>query len=125
MNVFLIDDDAALARSLEIILTVKGWHVYAFANAIDVCWFIENGAYPDVLIVDQVMPDFTGIEVIDRVRAFLPRWCRVILISGHTELVDKLDLKNHGISAFLPKPIDLDKLSSLVADTHMTTQHNP
>jgi DNA-binding NtrC family response regulator len=49
-----------------------------------------------------------------RIKDYLPQSCKVILISGHTDIVEILNLKAMGVSAFLSKPLDLDQLCELV-----------
>jgi len=115
MNVVIVDDDPNLTRSLEIVLTRQGHKVRTFQDAAEADFFLEQGARVDVLILDYMMPEFNGVEIMGRVRDALPDHCKVILISGHTDLVDRGSLRKLGIDDFLPKPLDLHALSWMVA----------
>jgi DNA-binding response OmpR family regulator len=128
MNVIVVDDDAALLRSLAIVLRSRGHTVKSFDNSREACHFIGQsrvGSSParvgagadspvDVLILDYVMPGLTGEELLRETRECLPPTCKVILISGHTDQVEPLDLKGMGVTAFLPKPLDFEELCKLV-----------
>jgi DNA-binding NtrC family response regulator len=130
MNVIVVDDDVALLRSLAIVLTSRGHTVKSFDDSREASCFIEHsqpapsparcGAGADkpvdVLIVDYIMPGLTGEELLRRTRERLPQTCKVILISGHTDLIEPLNLEAMRVSAFLPKPLDFDKLFELVAE---------
>jgi len=110
MNVIIIDNDTALVKSLAIVLETKGYKVKGFSRPEEGCFHIIQGHPIDVLIVDFVMPELNGEQVIERVKDFLPKSCKIILISGHTGLLDAEDLDTLGITMFLPKPIDLENL---------------
>jgi DNA-binding NtrC family response regulator len=114
MNVVIVDNDAAFLRSAELMLSADGHRVRTFVNPENACDYIEDGGQPDVLLLDYLMPRLSGVQVLDRIRPHLSREARVVLVSGHTDLVQSLDLKSLGIAAFLPKPLDLQKLDDLL-----------
>ena len=114
MNVILIDDDAAFRRSAEILLGGEGYDVRCFAEPAPAEPLLTGGAPVDVLILDYLLPGATGIDFLRRVRARLPRACRVLLISGHTDHIEPLDLAALGVEAFLPKPLDYEAFRALV-----------
>src|SRR6185436_3524457 len=77
--VLIADDEPAVTRLVARSLDGEGFRV-AMANggraAIDRVWDI----HPDVLLLDVLMPDMTGIEVLEELRGTHP--VRVILVSG-------------------------------------------
>ncbi|HOV87924.1 MAG TPA: response regulator, partial [Syntrophobacteraceae bacterium] len=74
------------------------------------CSFLEQGGSYDVMIVDYMMPELTAGELLERTRGYLSRDGFIILISGHTDVVEQLNLKSMGVDIFLPKPLDLELL---------------
>jgi len=110
----VIDDDAAILRSLEILLSAQGHRVLSFRSLDEACGYLERSPPPDVIIVDYVIPPLVGDEVLERIRSRLPNGCRVILISGHTDLIRPQVLEGMGVDAFLAKPLDFDELTQLV-----------
>jgi two-component system, cell cycle response regulator CtrA len=114
MNIVLIENDAALLKTLELLLRNSGNQVRGFNDPLAACAFLEHCGDLDVLIVDYMMPELTAPEVLERVRRHPCKAPRVILISGHTDIVATLDLEQMGIDAFLPKPLDLNLLLRLL-----------
>lgn len=64
--VAIVDDDAAVLDSLKFLLEVVGYAVATFASAAD----FLNGLPADFgcLIIDQHMPNMTGLELVERLR---------------------------------------------------------
>jgi DNA-binding response OmpR family regulator len=116
MNVVVIDNDTALLKSLEILLGDHGYSVQSFSIAQEGYSYIEQGAPVDVLILDYAMPDLMGDELLKKARQFLSDKCTVILISGHSSLIDPLRIKDWGAQIFLPKPLDLERLYQVMGD---------
>jgi len=114
MKIVLIENDVALLRTLEIFLKSLGNQVRAFDDPTDACSFLEKYADLDILILDYMMPEFTAPEVLQRVKRHIPDGPKVILISGHTDIIESLDLKEMGVDVFLAKPLDLDLLFEML-----------
>lgn len=114
MKVVVIDNDRALIRSLEIFLSTRGHQVIAFDSPTDACAFLQADEGTDVLILDFLMPELTGADVLQRIKKRLPKSCKIILISGHTDLIEPIYLESIGVHAFLPKPLDIDQLTRVM-----------
>jgi two-component system response regulator FixJ len=77
--VAIVDDDDAVLDSLRFLLEVAGLRVITYHSASD--YLADTEARPDCLILDQHMPDMTGLELVERLRADgVP--LRVMLITG-------------------------------------------
>jgi two-component system, LuxR family, response regulator FixJ len=64
--VAIVDDDPAVLDSLKFLLELEGYTVNAYASAKA---FLEGGTRrPRCLIVDQDMPQMTGLELVDHLR---------------------------------------------------------
>lgn len=115
MQVMILDNDRALLRSLSILLERAGHAVRAFEDADPALAALASpGTAPDALVLDYVMPQMNGLEFLRRARTWLPAGCRVILISGHTDLLSRVGVAQEGVDALLPKPLDLDELDRLI-----------
>lgn len=114
MRIVLVEDDLDLLKTLEMLLRRQGHQIIAFQESTIACAFLERGEPFDLLIIDYMMPDLTGRDLIQRVRDRRSKSSRVILISGHTDVLESLDLGAIGVDAFLPKPLDLNKLNSTI-----------
>jgi len=110
MNVVIIDNDPMLVKSLGIVLETRGYRVITFTKPEEGHAYLSGGGKADFLIVDYVMPGLYGDHLLWSVKDKLPETCKVILISGHTGLVEPLDFQSLGVQAFIPKPLDLHRL---------------
>ncbi|PWV63234.1 response regulator transcription factor [Plasticicumulans acidivorans] len=100
--VCIVDDDAALRRSLLYLGDSVGWAMQAYACAED---FLREGLplRPDCLVVDVRMPGMSGLELqreLQLRRVELP----LIFISGHGDIAMAVDAMKHGAVDFLEKP---------------------
>ena len=69
-KILLVDDEALLLESLEIILTMSGEHkvLGKAANGVEALAFLKKDV-PDVMLLDLNMPGMGGIELIPKVKA--------------------------------------------------------
>jgi DNA-binding response OmpR family regulator len=119
MNIVLIENDVALLKTLILLLSDSDNQVRGFDDPVAACSFLERCRHLDILIIDYMMPELTALEVLERVRTHLPKALKVILISGHTDIVETLDLEAMGIDAFVPKPLDLNLFFRLLYSGHL------
>lgn len=110
MRIILIENDLVLLKTLEMFLKGQGNDVVVFHHPVVACSFLERGEPFDILILDYMMPELTGREVLARMRGRLPKGAKVVLISGHTDVIKSMDMGAMGVETFLPKPLDLNKL---------------
>jgi signal transduction histidine kinase/CheY-like chemotaxis protein len=114
-RILLIDDDRAIARYLETLLTSRGYVVTtAFSSTEALERVMVNPDAFDLVITDQLMPHITGLELardIFDVRADLP----VVLCSGDPDQVERSALAHTSIRAVFGKPIESELLLAKVA----------
>ncbi|MCK5404000.1 MAG: response regulator, partial [Desulfobulbaceae bacterium] len=115
-RILFVDDAEYNARSGKLILESIGFEVTALtdsAQALEV--FREDPNRFDIVVTDQTMPQMTGFELAQElfhVRPDLP----VIMITGHSEIVDSERAKSIGIREFLLKPLDIDLLAETITN---------
>ncbi len=115
MKILVVDDDRALLRSLEVLLTQRGHEVECIDDPLRAGGRVK-AFRGDVLVVDLTMPGASGLDLVKDLPQ-QPSHPKVLLVSGHTDQVSELDLAAHGIAAFLPKPLDLEHLIEHVEST--------
>jgi DNA-binding NtrC family response regulator len=115
MQIAVVDNDASLLRSLRIILKRQGYDVRCFTDPVEALRALGKSLTPDVLLVDLVMPEMTGLEFLAASSARLPRQCRKAIITGHAERLSEDDLASADVEALFPKPLDLASISSFLA----------
>lgn len=117
-RILVVDDEVAVADSLQLILSRRGFEVravYSAENAVEILaeW------QPDLAMIDVMLPKMNGIELAGVIEGNYPA-CRLLLISGHPATAELLsDAKSHGHSFdILAKPLHptfiLDTVSDLL-----------
>jgi FixJ family two-component response regulator len=103
-TVYLLDDDSSILKSTARLLDSAGWKVEAFTDPIA---FLEQAAmhFPDVAVIDILMPDMNGLEVQTRLRRVSPS-TRVILLTGKDDPSVRRVAMNQGASAFFIKGVE-------------------
>lgn len=122
-TVFVVDDDAAVRDSLEMLLKVAGFGVSAFASAVRFFSDAQLNA-GDCVITDIRMPDMDGLalqqELIRR-GSRLP----VIVITGHGDVPLAVQAMKAGAVDFLEKPFARDALLAAVRNALDRAAHAP
>ena len=110
MLVYVIDDEALLARSSERIIrdTVPDAEVKCFLRAADALNEIElMKEAPDVVFSDIQMPGISGLELAVRLRTLCPE-TKVIFVTGYSEYsLEAWKVHAHG---YIMKPLEADRV---------------
>jgi DNA-binding NtrC family response regulator len=112
-RILIADDDPATLTGLRALLMVWGYEV---ETAPDGRVALEKvvSTHPTVVITDVVMPRMNGLELLDAVRITRPAM-PVIVLTAHSSLDSLLIATAEGAFAYLPKPVDVAKLKSVLA----------
>jgi FixJ family two-component response regulator len=105
--VYLLDDDASVLKATRRLLDSAGWRVEAFTDPIA---FLEHAAmhYPELAVIDILMPDMNGLEVQTRLRRVTPS-TRVIVLTANDDPSIRRIAMNAGASAFFIKGVQSDE----------------
>jgi FixJ family two-component response regulator len=110
--VFVVDDDASVRESVDLLIRWAGWSVELFATATDFLSHPKVDA-PSCLVVDVNLPDLSGLE--------LQRWMTTsgqemptVFIAGHGDIAMTVRAMKAGAIDFLIKPfVDEDLLTAV------------
>jgi two-component system, chemotaxis family, chemotaxis protein CheY len=80
-KVFLVEDSLDLRFLYRLILEQAGYHLVGEASSGAEALEQLPDLAPDIIVLDLLLPDFHGFELIDRFRALLPG-VRIVLCSG-------------------------------------------
>ena len=78
MRVLVVDDEPNIVMSIEFLMKRAGFEVQVARNGREALEALD-GAPPDLLLLDVMMPEFDGYEVCERVRR-RPEWSRTKII---------------------------------------------
>ena len=108
MRVLLIEDDTSTAKSIELMLKAEGFVVDATDLGEDGLEIGKLYDY-DIIILDLMLPDIDGYEVLRRLRAARVA-TPVLILSGLSETEQKIKGLSTGADDYLTKPFDKREL---------------
>ena len=108
MRVLLVEDDSATAQSIELMLRTEGFICDTTDLGEDGLEIGKLYDY-DIIILDLMLPDIDGYEVLRRLRAARVR-TPILILSGLGELDHKIKGLGFGADDFLTKPFDRREL---------------
>lgn len=117
----LVDDESKILRFVSANLKASGFQVYNFTNGKDLLDSFDI-IMPDLILLDVMMADMDGFEVLRRVRTFTDT--PVILLTARSDACDKVNGLNLGADDYLTKPFSLDELFARVNAVLRRTQAN-
>ncbi len=108
MRVLLVEDDTSTAKSIELMLKSDGYIVDATDLGEDGVDLGKIYDY-DIIILDLMLPDMDGYEVLKQLRDAKVD-TPILILSGLTELDNKLKGLGFGADDYLTKPFDKREL---------------
>jgi DNA-binding NtrC family response regulator len=103
-RILVIDDDPGLAEVIELLLSREGYqalHAPSVRQGVE----LATSAAPHVVITDLKLPDGTGLDVIQRLRAARPE-LPLILITSYSSLDSAIGALRAGAVDYLIKPFE-------------------
>jgi DNA-binding response OmpR family regulator len=113
-RIFVVDDEPIIASTLGEILRRQGFDVTSFTDPLKALEALHTKA-PDLMILDVVMPEMSGIDLAIVVRATFPN-CIVLLFSGQvatSQLLESAKNRGHNFEV-LSKPVPPTELLARV-----------
>src|SRR6202453_2746046 len=108
MRVLLIEDDSAMARSIELMLRSEGLNVYTTdlgEEGIDLGKLYDY----DIIVLDLQLPDMSGFEVLKSLRTAKGQ-TPVLILSGTAIVQAKVKALGFGADDYITKPFHKDEL---------------
>lgn len=126
LKVLVVDDEASIRTLLTLALTHEGWEVETAANGSEA--LAKNETYaPDVIVLDIMLPDMSGMQVLSRLRSQGSR-VGVVFLTAKTELSDRVAGLTAGGDDYVVKPFSLEELAArlraVVRRTHPVPQEH-
>ena len=121
MKLLFAEDDRDVSKGVVTILERNNYVVDAVDNGRDAYEYISGGDY-DAAILDIMMPEMNGDEVVRRIRKegnHLP----VMLLTAMGEVEDRIDGLDAGADDYLTKPFDIGELLARVRALLRRTQN--
>lgn len=118
-SVLIIDDEQSIRQSLGYLFRGKGFSVHEAANISDGLKLALT-ARPDLVILDNRLPDGNGLQALELIKADYPDMM-VIMLTAYANVQDAVHAIRKGAYDYLTKPVDIDALE-IAVDRALETQ---
>jgi two-component system, OmpR family, response regulator len=108
VRALVVDDEHALADAVRLAFEADGWSVHAVHRGRDVL-FAARDFQPDVIVLDVMLPDIDGFQVLDRLRDARDD-VRVLFLTAKDSSEDRLAGLTRGGDDYLTKPFGVAEL---------------
>jgi DNA-binding NtrC family response regulator len=118
-NILVVDDDAAIRKTLSRILEKEGYLVETVDSgrkAIEV----SNERFFNVALIDIRLPDMEGTELLERLKRTEPKMVKII-VTGYPSLKNAVEAVNKGADGYVLKPFDAGELLAMIEE-HLKRQ---
>lgn len=111
-NILVVEDDPGIQEMLKFSLTAEGYTLYQ-AMTVKEGWSIIESKAIDLVLLDWMLPDNSGIDLLHRIRKYhsmLP----VIMVTAKTEEDDRILGLDVGADDYVTKPFSVRELNSRI-----------
>lgn len=123
-NILLVEDEVKLAQFVQLELTQEGYEVTVANDGMSGLTSARE-SQPDLIILDWMLPGFSGIEVCRRLRSTGDQ-VPVILLTAKDEIQDRVEGLDAGADDYLVKPFSIEELLARVrAHLRRTQEDDP
>ena len=110
-SILLVDDEEKILKTLGRALRDDGHEVVTASNANDATRLLTQRAF-DLMVIDFLMPDRTGMDVLRELSASTPEAERpaVVMMTAHGSIENAVEAMKLGARDYLQKPFEVDEL---------------
>ncbi|PKQ31181.1 MAG: DNA-binding response regulator [Actinobacteria bacterium HGW-Actinobacteria-2] len=108
IRILTVDDESSLTELLSMALRYEGWEVTTAGSGLDAVKAARD-VRPDAIVLDMMLPDFDGLEVMRRIRSEQPD-VPVIFLTAKDGLDDRISGLTAGGDDYVTKPFSLEEL---------------
>ena len=123
INVLVVDDEAVLAEMVSMALRYEGWNISTAGDGSSAI-ASARAQRPDVVVLDVMLPDMSGLDVLHKLREENPQ-LPVLLLTAKDAVEDRIAGLTAGGDDYVTKPFSIEevvlRLRALLRRTGVTT----
>ncbi|MDO4717070.1 MAG: response regulator transcription factor [Propionibacteriaceae bacterium] len=108
IRVLAVDDEPSIVELLSMAMRYEGWEVTTASTGAEAVRAARE-THPDAIILDMMLPDFDGMEVMRRVRAESPE-VPVIFLTARDGVSDRIAGLTAGGDDYVTKPFSIEEV---------------
>ena len=116
-RVLVVDDERRLTDLLRLELDVEGYEVDIADDGASGLIRSRSEPEPDLIILDWNLPDFSGIDICQRMRVGRVH-TPILMLTGHDDVHDRVTALDAGVDDYLVKPFSIDELMARLRAMH-------
>jgi DNA-binding NtrC family response regulator len=120
VHVLVADDETLIRQSLRSVLSQEGFAVTVAASG-EEAWRLFQSERPDVVLLDLVLGDIDGMEVLRRIKKSSPE-SKVVVLSAHGTIERAVAAMKLGAYEFIRKPFELEEILAAVRNAARTSR---
>lgn len=110
LKILAVDNEPSVTLSLRYVFSGSGYDVTCVGDGNAALAILNVASDPyDVIIVDQKMPNFTGVQLVGEIRKRGING-NIIVVSAHLDSEIRDTYKKLGVNVMFPKPFNVDLL---------------
>ncbi len=123
INVLVVDDESVLADMVSMALRYEGWNISTAGDGASAIASARSQR-PDVVVLDVMLPDMSGLDVLHKLREQNPQ-LPVLLLTAKDAVEDRIAGLTAGGDDYVTKPFSIEevvlRLRALLRRTGVTT----
>jgi len=123
-KILIVDDEPRMLESLKVLLSSQGCEIHITDSGREALEYLERTAF-DLVLLDIVMPDIDGFQIMDRIKT-TNKDMLVIILTGHASIESAIEALRRGAYDYIRKPFEPEELLTTVKNalSHQKTIRN-
>ena len=119
-RVLIIDDEISLRRALQNALEKEGYSVTTLGSKKELTQIAQNLHF-DLALVDMILPDGNGIELIPLLKKYYKN-IKINILTGHGSIDTAIQAMKEGAFHFFTKPFSVNEVLNICEKAYNQTQ---
>ena len=129
LRALVADDDTDTCLNVSTMLSKIGmrpeWTISGKEAVIRTKYAVEQGDEFSVYIIDWLIPDMNGIEIVRQIRKVIGNRCPIIILTAYDWADIEDEARAAGVTAFCEKPLFLSELRRVLAEPFRAEAASP
>lgn len=108
VRVLVVDDERSLAELISMALRYEGWEIHVAGDGMSAVKLARQ-VHPDIVVLDVMLPDISGLEVLRQLRDLYPG-LPLLLLTAKDSLEDRIAGLTAGGDDYVTKPFSLEEV---------------